>query len=356
MVKETNSEITGRLKNCFLFYGNDSVLIQSECRKKIHSYFSGQEPQPVVFNGTEDYGEYIQAIRGQSLFTSDTAIIINNPSFLIKAVKDEKSFDGLLEAMRKMPDSTLVLMTLSGKPDRRLKAAKQISALLADGKGQECNLLRPQKAPEELISMFTMRHKRVPFDVRRLITDTVSAWSEVSLPMLQSIVDKACLLAGDKQEITMEVMQDALPGDMGQQIFRFCDELIAGNAEYILENTRHIFTDVSREVMSLGFLSSRFRQIKMFKELKKNRITGKERLSLMGLHSPWQLNQIEKEADRISEGAVDWFLNELFVFQYRNRVESESLNVLDLFLRFCARQKRYKERVALSRHRFHSIR
>ena len=67
----------------------------------------------------------------------------------------------------------------------------------------------------------------------------------------------------------------------------------------------------------------------------------------MGLHSPWQLNQIEKEADRISEGAVDWFLNELFVFQYRNRVESESLNVLDLFLRFCARQKRYKERVAL---------
>lgn len=166
-MKETNSEITGRLKNCFLFYGNDSVLIQSECRKKIHSYFSGQEPQPVVFNGTEDYGEYIQAIRGQSLFTSDTAIIINNPSFLIKAVKDEKSFDGLLEAMRKMPDSTLVLMTLSGKPDRRLKAAKQISDLLADGKGQECNLLRPQKAPEELISMFTMRHKRVPFDVDR---------------------------------------------------------------------------------------------------------------------------------------------------------------------------------------------
>lgn len=356
MAKKANSETKERLKNFFLFYGDDTVLIQSECRRKIHSYFNGQEPQPVVFNGTEDYGEYIQAIRGQSLFTSETAIIINNPSFLVKAVKDEDSFAKLIAAMEEMPDKTLVVMALSGKPDKRLKTVKRIMDLLADKGGQECNLLRPQKAPEELISMFTMRHKRVPFEVRRLITDTVSAWSEVSLPLLQSVADKACLLAGDNQEITMEVMQDALPGYMGQQIFRFCDELIAGNAEYILENTRHIFTDVSREVMSLGFLSSRFRQIKMFKELKRNRIVGKERLSLMGLHSSWQLNQIEKEADRISEGAVDWFLNELFVFQYRNRVESESLNVLDLFLRFCARQKRYKERVALSRHRFHGIR
>ena len=92
MAKKANSETKERLKNFFLFYGDDTVLIQSECRRKIHSYFNGQEPQPVVFNGTEDYGEYIQAIRGQSLFTSETAIIINNPSFLVKAVKDEDSF------------------------------------------------------------------------------------------------------------------------------------------------------------------------------------------------------------------------------------------------------------------------
>lgn len=356
MAKSTNKEEIKRLKNFFLFYGDDRVLIQSECRKKIHSYFGEQAPQPVVFNGTEDYGEYIQAIRGQSLFASNTAIIINNPSFLVKNVTDEKSFADLLAVLSHMQESTLVVLAVDGKPDRRLKTVKQVEQLLAVEKGQACNLLWAKNAPAELISMFTIRHKQVPFDVRRLITDTVSAWSEISLPMLQSIADKACLLAGDNQEITMDVMQEALPGYMGQQIFRFCDELIAGNAEYILENTRHIFTDVSSEIMSLGFLSSRFRQIKIIKELKRNRIKRAEYVSLLGLKKPRMLTQIEKEADRISEGAVDWFLNELFVFQYRNRVESESLNVLDLFLRFCARQKRYKERVALSRHRFHGIR
>lgn len=66
-------------KNCYFLYGDDPVLLNERKSDILNTYFKGNPPEPAYFEGKGSFEEYRNALCGQSLFSSDTAVLIQNP-------------------------------------------------------------------------------------------------------------------------------------------------------------------------------------------------------------------------------------------------------------------------------------
>ena len=77
-------------ENVRLLYGNDLVSLSLRKEELIKTYFKGEVPDTTVLESPGNYESCKNALGGQSLFFSKTAVIIQNPFFLKKTVRNEK--------------------------------------------------------------------------------------------------------------------------------------------------------------------------------------------------------------------------------------------------------------------------
>ena len=101
--------------------------------------------------------------------------------------------------------------------------------------------------------------KRVESEARAYMEEVIGSWETISRPFLQTECDKIVLMAGNRTGISKKLLEYALPEYMDQGIFKFTDALIAKNASAVMENTDHVFTDVSETIKNLGFISAKFK-------------------------------------------------------------------------------------------------
>lgn len=327
---------SGKKNNGILFYGEDTVLINEKCKEYIHHYFGSKGPEPIVFDEEGSYEEYIHNIQGQSLFAMDVVVIMHNPFFLNKGLRNEEEFSQFLTVLKNIPPEVLVIMTHVGKVDKRLSHIKELLKIV---ESREFNFLKVKEAPDELISMIRIRGKKLEYSVRPLLEEVIGAWTEVSLTLLHSICDKIMIMSAGQETVTAAVVREALPTYMEQGVFKFYDKLIAADSIYILQNTEHVFTDIPSILKNLGFISSKFRQMKMIKEMKRQHMSVKDMQNKLSVKYSFMWKNLERDADKTKETTIEWFLCEIFNFQYRMRVKAEKLEIIDLFLRFCQKQK-----------------
>ena len=77
-------------KNCCFLYGEDLVSLALRREGLLKAYFEGNPPDPVLFDGEGSLEEYENALAGQSLFSSATAVVLHNPPFLKRISKERK--------------------------------------------------------------------------------------------------------------------------------------------------------------------------------------------------------------------------------------------------------------------------
>ena len=100
-------------ENVRLLYGNDLVSLSLRKEELIKTYFKGEVPDATVLESPGNYESCKNALGGQSLFFSKTAVIIQNPFFLKKTVrneKEEKEFDDFLMILQELPHDTLAIL------------------------------------------------------------------------------------------------------------------------------------------------------------------------------------------------------------------------------------------------------
>ena len=134
-------------ENIRLLYGNDLVSLSLRKEELIKTYFKGEVPDTTVLESPGNYESCKNALGGQSLFFSKTAVIIQNPFFLKKTVrneKEEKEFDAFIMLLRELPHDTLVILIVEGTLDKRLKTTKELWAICF---AEECTLLNPRERP-----------------------------------------------------------------------------------------------------------------------------------------------------------------------------------------------------------------
>lgn len=319
--------------NCFFLYGDDPVSANIRKNSLISSYFHGKAPEITLFDGNGSFEEYKNALEGQSLFTAETAVIIHNPPFLKRrSEKEDKKEEAFLETLKELPPDIFFIILLDGKPDKRTKIIK---SLLAVCMSEEYSLMNPRDAAGTMIRMLADEGKRVDYEARGYLETVLSSWEQISAPLLKTECDKIVLMCGNRDTVTRRLLEAALPDYMNQGIFRFTDALLDKKAGVVLESADRVFTDISTTIKNLGFLSSKFRKIKIFHEMKRNRRPEGEIRQALGVRSSWMWRNMQNEAAKVGEKEAEWFLLQIFNYQMKTRQGSSEIELKDLLLTYC---------------------
>ena len=158
-------------KNCYFLYGDDPVLLNERKSDILNTYFKGNPPEPAYFEGKGSFEEYRNALCGQSLFSSDTAVLIQNPFFLKKAVKSEKEEEQqkeFLETAREIPEETLLIILFEGKPDARTKVVKELKKFCV---AEEMGFIKPDQAAGIMAQILGERGKRFEPEAREYLEE-----------------------------------------------------------------------------------------------------------------------------------------------------------------------------------------
>lgn len=330
--------VKAKQKNVWLLCGDDAVLAAEKKNELIRRYFKGNPPDAAVFDGTGSFPEYRAALEGQSLFSPDTAVVIQNPFFLKKALRkdDEKPYAAFLETLRALPPEVFLVMTVDGKPDRRTKVVK---SLLDFASLLECDFFRADDGAERMEEYLYHRGKRLDPEARAYLEEVLGTWSEISAPFLETECDKILLVCGDGPVVTKALLQDSLTDYMDQGVFAFFDRLLARDAPAVLEGASRVFTDPASTLKNTGFLAAQFRRIRMVHELDRAPLSQAEKAALLGVRGAWQMKRLAAMARQVSEREAEDFLLALFRWQYGQRSGGGG-ELTDVLLRFCMGGKR----------------
>lgn len=324
-------------ENIRLLYGNDLVSLSLRKEELIKTYFKGEVPNTTVLESPGNYESCKNALGGQSLFFSKTAVIIQNPFFLKKTVrneKEEKEFDDFLMILQELPHDTLAILIVEGTLDKRLKTTKELSAIYFS---EECTLLNPREGASRMSLLLAKEGKQMDPQARAYLEEVLGSWEELSLPLLQTECDKIVLMAGTNPKISKRLLEVALPDYMDQGIFRFTDALMSKRADLVLRRADRVFRNPGGTIKNVGFLASRFRKIKILKELQRNHASLQDMQKKLEIRNQWAWKSLLKDAGKVTEEEAEEFLLGLFNYQMALR-RGENDILKDLLLRFCLRK------------------
>ena len=324
-------------ENIRLLYGNDLVSLSLRKEELIKTYFKGEVPDTTVLDSPGNYESCKNALGGQSLFFSKTAVIIQNPFFLKKTVrneKEEKEFDDFIMLLRGLPHDTLVILIVEGTLDKRLKTTKALWAICF---AEECTLLNPREGASRMSLLLAKEGKQMDSQARAYLEEVLGSWEELSLPLLQTECDKIVLMAGTNPKISKKLLEVALPDYMDQGIFRFTDALMSKRADLVLRSADRVFRNPGETIKNVGFLASRFRKIKILKELQRNHASLQDMQKKLEIRNQWAWKSLLKDAGKVTEEEAEEFLLGLFNYQMALR-RGENDILKDLLLRFCLRK------------------
>ncbi len=324
-------------ENVRLLYGNDLVSLSLRKEELIKTYFKGEVPDTTVLESPGNYESCKNALGGQSLFFSKTAVIIQNPFFLKKTVrneKEEKEFDDFLMILQELPHDTLAILIVEGPLDKRLKTTKALWAICFS---EECTLLNPREGASRMSLLLAKEGKQMDSQARAYLEEVLGSWEELSLPLLQTECDKIVLMAGANPKISKRLLEVALPDYMDQGIFRFTDALMSKRADLVLRRADRVFRNPGETIKNVGFLASRFRKIKILKELQRNHASLQDMQKKLEIRNQWAWKSLLKDAGKVTEEEAEEFLLGLFNYQMALR-RGENDILKDLLLRFCLRK------------------
>ncbi len=321
-------------KNCCFIYGDDLVSLSLRREGLLNAYFRGNPPDVTVFDGEGNYDAYENALAGQSLFSSESAVVIHNPPFLkriSKSDKEDTAEASFLQTLKDLSPEIFCIIVFDGKPDKRTKLVK---SLLSICYSEELQLMQPKDGAGAMLRLLSAQGKRADFQAQAYLEAVLSSWSEISLPLLQTECDKIVLMC-DGDTVTKGILELALPDYMNQGIFKFVDALLDKKALAVMEGADRVFTDVTATIKNLGFISSKFRKIKALKEMERNRVPPMEIQKALGVKNSWQWRSLQTEAKKVSEADAEWFLLEIFNYQLKSRQGSSEAELKDLLLKYC---------------------
>lgn len=179
--------------------------------------------------------------------------------------------------------------------------------------------------------------KQMDPQARAYLEEVLGSWEELSLPLLQTECDKIVLMAGANPKISKRLLEVALPDYMDQGIFRFTDVLMSKRADLVLRRADRVFRNPGETIKNVGFLASRFRKIKVLKELQRNHASLQDMQKKLEIRNQWAWKSLLKDAGKVTEEEAEEFL--LGLFNYQMALRRGENNILkDLLLRFCLRK------------------
>ena len=223
-----------------------------------------------------------------------------------------------------------------GKPDARTKVVKELKKFCV---AEEMGFIKPDQAAGIMAQILGERGKRFEPEAREYLEEVLSTWENVSRPLLEVEVEKIDLMTGKRVTVPKRVLEFSLPGYVNQGVFAFADALLSKKVKQILESTDKVFKDTSTEISGLGLISSKFRNIKILKEMERARMPESKIREALGMRSPYAYRYLKRDADKVTEKDAEWMLLGIFNYQLKKRMGDRDMSLKDLFLKYCMERR-----------------
>ena len=264
--------MTKRRHLTFLF-GDEDFLIDEELHA-IRTELHASTPHLTIETLSEDEAtpaRILQSCQELSLWGGLKWLIVKDPAFL-----EGEAQEGDADWFGKIPSSQPVTFVVSGSPDRRKKAVKELLAICDCREFRTFSSWDVEPAKEWVIKRTAALGKKMARDAAELLVATSGT---VLRPLAQEI-EKLVLLVGDRAEILAEdVERVASPG--GLNGFALSNALRDRRLPEALAVLTRMLRDREEPVRIVGMLASQFRMLAFVKSLQENRMDGGRMASIL---------------------------------------------------------------------------
>lgn len=310
---------SGKLNNMYLLHGRENYLIE-EVQKKMRdtlNEFTMDFNISVLDGETSDYEGVVSAIETLPFMDERRIVIIKNFELLqgkrkIFTEKDEKN---LLENLKNIPSTTVVVFSVDGDADKRKKLYKQIEK---DGEVYKFDKLKDTDLSKWC--RVAMKEKSINImDSEMLYFLNASGYndkdSDITLSNIKNEIDKLSAYAGDEpvdKKIINELLHKKSEGD----VF----DMVSAIAQRDSKRAVRVYRDMIEEGHSvLGIISllvRRFSNILQIKSMREEKLPNKIIIENTGI-SQYVFNQVSKQSQNFSTKNIVRILEYLSEVDYK---------------------------------------
>ena len=257
-----------------IIYGTEEYLMEEARRKFILSCrkMFGSDIDVQTFSKETPPARVVESFEGTSLFGSGGICIWNESPYLpvkhggrsrSKLSKDEEWF---LDKISRLPDQQAVLFYTKGIVDtggifyRKLKPLADIV---------QCEPVTDRNAMMYVTEYLKEKQKTLTGKAEQYLHALFQTWESISLMYVFSELEKLCIMLDEGQtSIDVAELTHLFAGTMEKNLFTFMDAFLHRDGRHAIPLLPGLFSRQDVFLKNTGYMMSRLRLLKAYKELK----------------------------------------------------------------------------------------
>lgn len=322
-------------KHIKFIYGSEDYLIEKERRRFISALMpsDGSEPNLHFFTHETAAATVVETLQSYSFFESASISIWLDCPFLpvkrggrsrSKLTKEEEWF---LEALSHVPDENGLLCITKLRRDRGkidtnaafFKAFKNIADVV------ECNPVTDKNVMDYIFSYTKRQGFTIAPPAVRYLEGLFQTWETIPLLYVFSELDKMMIMMPDgKATIEVSDVEHLFSGTMEKNLFTFMDEFLRRHGEKTIPYIEGLFSKQDAFLKNVGYMMSRLRLLRAYKELLKRRVPPHQQESILmavnkGKSVKYAMYHLKKSADYWKIEELDQLIASIFTLQLNIR-------------------------------------
>jgi DNA polymerase-3 subunit delta len=210
----------------------------------------------VQIDGTQiDLDIIINACETLPFMAPKRVVVIKDLSIIYGKAEGDIDEDRFLEYIKRMSDSTCLILYCRGNIDKRRKIYRYIDK---EGKALEFQHLRRQELHIWINQTIRKQGKKIPYNVAELLIDRIGN----NLEDIYNEIEKLVTYVGQEKEITIEAIDQVVVPTLEQSIFQLVDAIGEKKASYALRVLGNLIYEGDRATQPiLAMIARQFRLI-----------------------------------------------------------------------------------------------
>lgn len=312
MKKKILDKRIDQLKPVYLLYSEEKYLLDEFVDEFINKFID-DGIKDFNFNYIDDEEEnFVNILKSQvntlPVMADKRFIIVKSENFFKKKTSQDNQ---LIKLFNNFPDTTILLILIEGKIDKRLKIIKSIKKT---GEVVEINPLKYKDLDDWIKIQFKSKGKKVD----KTVIETLKKMFNNELQLLESEIEKIITFNYEKEFINVSDVLDIISKDRlinDEEIFSFTDALIGKEKGKALKILNEMIEDGAVPFMILGTIVWQLNLLLSVKELKKKGLNPDQIAKVIKKH-PYPVKKSYRQSDNFTLEEIELLMEKFLKANY----------------------------------------
>lgn len=304
----------------YIISGVEPYLINEELSKILSKYTDFSSVSKYDNPKKDELQEILDSCYEQGLFSNSSAVIVKDPSFLIKKEENELISKIVEYCRNPLYETDLVFYTLENKFNERLSIYKEISS-----NAQVIKFNQYKK--NDFISYCKSVVKETKLKINKYGLDTLINACNNSISLFHENLNVLCLYP---DEIDDKVVKALITYSDEEDVFNLINAIINKKHSLALTYARKITKNSDNLFGLIALLSSQLRFLYNVSYYRNNNKNNSEIMDLLNISSPYRLDKAFETLRNVSEKEILSLLDNLADLDYKLKTNN-SLNEITEF-------------------------